>query len=261
MRKISVLFAAIFTVLSLQVSAQGVFKFEEETFDFGQVKEGETATHQFKFTNTGDAPIVLSQVRASCGCTTPSWTKEPVAPGQTGVITAAYNSAGRPGAFNKTITVLSNAKEASKVITIKGVVEPKPKVVRQLTEEEKATSARLTFDASNVYDFGKIEKGQRVSYKLPIKNTGGSDLTITSVKSNCNCVTQKTSKQSIKPGETATIELLYAPRAFGERDEVVTIYSTDLVEPARTVTLKANIVDSLTLQSPVKEGGNSVPFK
>lgn len=103
------------------------FKFEAENHDFGTVKEGEQATYEFKFKNVGKEPLVITNVQASCGCTTPKWSKEPVKPGAEGVITAVYNSNGRPGAFNKQITVTSNAKTPTKVVYIKGNVEPKPK--------------------------------------------------------------------------------------------------------------------------------------
>jgi len=102
------------------------FLFEAESHDFGTVAEGTQATYEFKFTNTGKEPLIISNVQASCGCTTPKWTNEPVAPGKTGVITAMYNSSGRPGPFTKSITVTSNAKSTPKVLTINGVVEAKP---------------------------------------------------------------------------------------------------------------------------------------
>lgn len=100
--------------------------FEVENHDFGTIQEGTQATKEFKFTNTGKEPLVLSNVQASCGCTTPKWTSEPIMPGKTGTITAVYNSTGRPGQFTKSITVTSNAKSGVKVLTIKGVVEAKP---------------------------------------------------------------------------------------------------------------------------------------
>lgn len=102
---------------------QAEFKFEKEVHDFGNVKEGDQATFTFKFTNIGKEPLVISNVQASCGCTTPSWTKEPVKPGESGTVTAIYNSKGRPGNFNKAVTITSNAKTSSKVLFIKGNVE------------------------------------------------------------------------------------------------------------------------------------------
>ncbi|MEN9510610.1 MAG: hypothetical protein RLZZ370_429 [Bacteroidota bacterium] len=104
--------------------ANQVLKFETISHDFGTVYEGTMATYDFKFTNTGQAPIVLSNVQASCGCTTPKWPREPIAPGQNAVITAQYNSAGRPGSFHKTISVYSDA--GNYTLTITGNVVQKP---------------------------------------------------------------------------------------------------------------------------------------
>ena len=103
-------------------------KFVEETHDFGNIKEGTQATHEFKFTNTGSAPLILESVQASCGCTTPEWSKEPIAPGATGKVIATFNSSGRPGTFTKTITVKYNgaAETNTNFLTIKGFVETPP---------------------------------------------------------------------------------------------------------------------------------------
>jgi len=96
--------------------------FGEETYQFGELVEGPKVTHEFKFTNTGKEPLILSNVHASCGCTTPSWPKEPVLPGKDAVILVTYNTQGRIGPFTKSITITSNADQPSKVIYIKGTV-------------------------------------------------------------------------------------------------------------------------------------------
>ncbi|RYE23539.1 MAG: DUF1573 domain-containing protein [Sphingobacteriales bacterium] len=98
--------------------------FKTEVHDFGTIAEGPAADYEFTFTNTGKEPILIQHVQASCGCTTPSYSKDPVLPGKQGSIKASYNTAGRPNAFTKTITVTSNA--GNKVLTIKGVVEKAP---------------------------------------------------------------------------------------------------------------------------------------
>lgn len=97
--------------------------FEVESFDFKTIKEGTLATKEFKFKNIGKEPLVLTNVSASCGCVTPEWPKQPLFPGKTSVIKVVYNSQGRPGAFQKTVTITSNAKTSTKVLTIKGNVE------------------------------------------------------------------------------------------------------------------------------------------
>jgi len=93
-----------------------------DSHNFGDVPEAGQIEHVFKFKNTGIEPLVLSDVRASCGCTTPSWPKEPVMPGETKDIKVQYNTAGRPGNFNKTITITSNATEPTTRLTITGNV-------------------------------------------------------------------------------------------------------------------------------------------
>lgn len=105
-------------------NADGSMKFNTEEHSFGTIPEGPAVTYDFEFKNIGKEPIVLSGVQASCGCTTPTWTKEPVAPGKTGKVSATYNTQGRPGNFTKTITINSNV--GSKVVKITGVVEKAP---------------------------------------------------------------------------------------------------------------------------------------
>lgn len=112
--------------ISLSTSDGAKVKFEKTQHDFGTIKEGTQATVSFSFVNTGNAPLVLNSVQASCGCTTPKWTKEPIAPGQSGEVTAIYNSKGRPGNFTKTITVKHNGEGAVEYLTIRGFVERPP---------------------------------------------------------------------------------------------------------------------------------------
>ena len=111
---------------AFQSNAQGAIKFKSEKHDFGKIVEGTQAAYSFEFTNTGKAPVVISNVQPSCGCTTPVWPKEPILPGQEGKILVTYNTAGRPGTFNKSITITSNADEPSKIITIRGTVTTAP---------------------------------------------------------------------------------------------------------------------------------------
>lgn len=108
-----------------QPGNMAAFKWSETTHDFGQIVQGKPVTAEFKFTNTGKVPLVLSSVQASCGCTTPDWTKDPIAPGKTGYIKATYNAAGM-GAFNKSVTVNANVEGGATYLTIKGEVIAAP---------------------------------------------------------------------------------------------------------------------------------------
>ena len=94
----------------------------ENTHDFGKVKQNDPAEVTFTFKNTGDAPVVVTSARSSCGCTVAEYTKEPVKPGATGTVKATYNSA-RVGAFNKSVTVTFEGNSTPDVLTIKGEVE------------------------------------------------------------------------------------------------------------------------------------------
>ncbi|TZF82558.1 DUF1573 domain-containing protein [Pedobacter sp. BS3] len=103
-----------------------VLKFEETNYEFGVIKQGEKVTHEFKFTNAGKSPLVISAAQASCGCTVPEYPKEPIAPGADGVIKVVFNSAGKSGKQTKSITITSNAVPATSVVYLNGEVqEPK----------------------------------------------------------------------------------------------------------------------------------------
>ncbi len=99
-----------------------VMTFDRDLYDFGEIIQGEKVTYNFSFTNTGKSNLIISSARASCGCTVPSWPKEPIAPGESSNITVQYNSEGRSNAFNKVITITANTIPNENRITIKGVV-------------------------------------------------------------------------------------------------------------------------------------------
>jgi hypothetical protein len=119
----------LFFVIALNVNAQTqdttlVIKFENTVHDYGTIEQGSDGSYEFKFTNEGKTPLILNNVRSSCGCTVPSWTREPVQPGSAGSIKVVYNTASI-GAFNKSVTVNSNAVNSTVVLQIKGNVVQK----------------------------------------------------------------------------------------------------------------------------------------
>lgn len=103
--------------------------FDEPEHEFGDVKEGDFAKYEFVFKNTGSEPLYVRDAKASCGCTTPEWTKDTIAPGGEGKILVQFNSQGRPGDFNKSVTVLANTDPEATVITIKGHVIAAPQKI------------------------------------------------------------------------------------------------------------------------------------
>jgi hypothetical protein len=256
------LYLSFFLYLAFAVNtafAQADIKLEKETHDFGTIAEGTQASYEFKVKNVGNQPLVISAVQPSCGCTTPDWTKEPILPGKYGVIKAMYNSTGRPGPFHKSITVTTNATAPTNVLYIKGEVGPKD-LKLNYTPEQKKMSPRLAL-GSTTYNFGKLEKGQKPVAKFTIKNTGRQPLTIQGIKSTCNCVTFKVSEPSLKPGQTAILELTYVPAVLKEQIEVVNIFSNDIIMPDVRLTLRANVVETLATQNMLRESKQPVPFR
>lgn len=121
MKKIFFTLTLMLTV-ALSASAQAVIKFEKTLHNFGTFSEKNSVQEcVFKFTNTGDKPLVINQAVASCGCTVPTYTKKPIMPGETGEIKVKYNGAGKfPGHFKKNITVRTNATQEMTRLYVEG---------------------------------------------------------------------------------------------------------------------------------------------
>ena len=111
-------------LIGFAVSAQdkvAKIEFKAETIDYGTIEKGADGVRIFEFTNTGEAPLIISKVKSSCGCTVPSWPKEPIAPGATAEIQVKYDT-NRVNPIRKTITVTSNAQRPTIALKIKGLV-------------------------------------------------------------------------------------------------------------------------------------------
>ncbi|MFT4030888.1 MAG: DUF1573 domain-containing protein [Siphonobacter sp.] len=115
-------FFLAFFVFSAGAFAQGKLKVDAETKDFGKISQGKPVTHVFTVTNVGNAPVVINNVTASCGCTTPSWSQDPILPGKTSKVSGTFNAAAA-GSFNKQITVYSNAENSTLTMFLKGEVQ------------------------------------------------------------------------------------------------------------------------------------------
>lgn len=99
------------------------FSFTETTYDFGDIKEGAVVNHTFSFTNNGESPLIIESAKASCGCTVPRWPKEPIAVGSSGEIEVSFNSKGKPGIQNKTVTITANTNPKITKLFIKSNVQ------------------------------------------------------------------------------------------------------------------------------------------
>ncbi|MFD2599569.1 DUF1573 domain-containing protein [Sphingobacterium corticis] len=124
MKKINSIILAVITLVSLasMTVVQGTFKFDAETHDFGKIPHNQPASFEFTYSNDGDAPIIISEVRPTCGCSVADFTKAPVKPGDSGAIKVTYDASVK-GPFTKSFIVKSNTNTPVKNLTIKGNVE------------------------------------------------------------------------------------------------------------------------------------------
>jgi len=179
--------------------------FTEESFNFGTINEEKgPVTKVFTFTNTGGTPVIIQSVKASCGCTTPDWTKDPVLPGKKGVVKATYNPKSRPGQFNKTITVISNAENNTVVLTIKGIVTPKP---RTMEDDYPIQMSGLRLKSNHIA-FVKIFNNEIKTDSVQVVNTSAEDVKITFEKSPAH-IKIKAVPETLKPNAKGIIIATY----------------------------------------------------
>ena len=132
---IAVLFISLISYGALAQEKMAKIEFKQTTIDYGTIEKGADGLRTFEFTNTGNAPLIISKVNSSCGCTIPKWSKEPILPGSSGEIQVKYDTK-RVSHIRKTISVLSNAETPTVALKIKGlVIDPSTKNV---LEKEKS---------------------------------------------------------------------------------------------------------------------------
>lgn len=250
------IFTGAFLIMSvISCFGQVKFSFTSDEHDFGVIEEGAKLTHTFEFTNSGKDTIHLKQetrdVRPGCSCTASEYTMDAIPSGGNGFIKAGYDTQGRIGTFNKTITV-SQKNTPYKVLTIKGVVIKKTEKAAINPNLKKFPI--LGIDKKN-HDFGKIEAGKTVSAKFILKNTGKDTLKISSYHSACNCINYKlvnikelTEEKYIMAGKTVHLELNYAPyssTALSDNllKDVLTLFTNDPKNPKIELSLQSEIVE------------------
>lgn len=175
--------------------------FDQEIHDFGKIKESDgKVEHKFVFTNTGSSPLILTNVRASCGCTSPTWTQEPVMPGQKGFVSAVFNPRNRSGNFNKSISVTSNTSKSRTVLRIVGDIIPREKTVEDYYPK---TIGFLRLE-TNHFAFVKVYNDQIKRDTLKIYNSSDTTMKV-SFKNVPSYLKLSLSSKELKPGEKAYI--------------------------------------------------------
>lgn len=212
MKKIVFIFASLicFSTIWAQHSKPS-FSFNETIHDFGTVKEEKgKVSHTFEFTNTGSLPLVIHNVRASCGCTSPEWSKQPIAPGAKGYVKATFDPRNRPGNFNKTITVTANTATPNTILRISGNVTAKPKTTEDIYPR---VVGPLRFKSTHI-SFTRIQPKETKTEEIEFLNSSDQTVVIEfdrvpkHIKLKADHVASNGSN-SFKPGEKGVIKATY----------------------------------------------------
>lgn len=236
---------ALLLFLSVLSYAQQIkpLQFREETFDFGSVREeGGSVMHEFTFTNVSSRPVKILKVQASCGCTTPDWSKEPVLPGKTGFIQAKYDPKGRPGYFNKSLTVTTDFDSDPVVLQIKGQVETPGSV--DVNEFRAAKGAwRLKVSSFNM---GKVFlKDEFVTKEFPVLNSGDKPVSVQRVVGP-SYIKAEVDPRVLSPGQTGTVKISYNGKQkglYGFQSDNVEFHTDDGVMSVKSFSVYATLED------------------
>lgn len=171
----SILFVFFLFFFSASFS-QAVISFSDKAHDFGTIKEiNGVVSYDFEFINTGKIPVLIKNVESSCGCTSPQWSKGPVLPGKKGFVKATFDPKDRPGFFDKTITVYSNANTPVVELKIKGNVEGRARTILDDFPYELPSGLRLPMENISLM---KVRKGGTKTIQLGVFNNSGKEVAI-----------------------------------------------------------------------------------
>jgi len=246
MKKI-ILFSTI-VLMSASLFAQPVMKLSEQNHDFGKFKEeAGRQSYDFIVTNTGNAPLVIQNIVASCGCTTPEWTREPIPPGKEGKIKAIYDPKDRPGAFNKTLSVYTNAKPEMAVLVIKGEVLPREKTIEELFAYPVDSEKAIRFE-SNHLAFTNIKKTEKKIRVMPVINTSDKPVKI-GFEMLPEHLTLKANPVTLNPGQKGIIEGTYDAtknNSWGNVSDMVKVVLNGVTQNTSYYYISANLVEDFS---------------
>lgn len=249
--------SGVLALAVLTAGAQAKISFKKIEHDFGEINEIDgMANTSFKFTNTGDSPLIISKVTASCGCTTPEWSAEPVAPGKTGEIKVGYNPKGRPGVFRKSISVIANAEPSTTVLNIAGKVNPRPKT---LNEEYPREMGRLRFK-SNFLSIGKVYNDSIKVGELEFINTSDS-VVKASVYRSSGYVKGRFEPSTIPAGAKGKFIVEYDAtknNTFGTTNDRVYLLIDGQKESSYTISVSATIEENFSSLSDAEKANAPV---
>ncbi|MDI3525879.1 MAG: hypothetical protein PWR03_62 [Tenuifilum sp.] len=220
MKKIGLfILACTFGLTVMAQNSASRITFKETSFDYGLINEDDgVAYHSFEFTNTGTTPLIIHRVATSCGCTTPEWPRQPIAPGKSGSIKVGYNPAGRPGPFAKTITVYNNSATPTVVLHIKGKVKPHVKTIEEIYRTP--VGDMINFDKIH-FALGRIYLGKTYTDTIKFLNVSSNPVVVKANTQGLNFLQVKTVPEKVKPKQIGSLVLTYNPDKRGDWGFVV----------------------------------------
>ncbi len=219
MKRIFSVFLATIVAFSVFGQRRGAYMdFKELVHDFGKVTQEHPATYRFEFVNTGNKPVVIHDVKSSCGCTTPSWSKQPVPPGGKGYISVEYETRNAPGRFHKSIYVYSNAKNSPVKLEIKGVVLEKSNPIEEIYPFDFGNGLRMT---NRFMNFGVLFKDQKRTKTLKVYNTSSANVTLRVAQDKLPpYLSVEVKPQTIPPKGSAIVNITFDARKCNDWDFV-----------------------------------------
>lgn len=260
----------LMAAMMISIAAMGqqpVISFEKTTHDFGKINEADgRVTTVFEFKNEGMEPLILTNVKASCGCTTPKYTREPIEPGNTGQITVTYNPNGRPGRFQKTVTVTSNATEPTLRLYIKGEVIPKP---AQPKDKYPVNMGELSLQRKHI-NLGNVKRGAPKNIEIEYANNTDKNISVELVPGTESYWVSSVTLPQLTPGQTGKIQLSLQTAAcpiYGPMESKIylKVNGKGAMNDEYALTVKANLEEDFAhltaeeiQQSPIVEVSSTI---
>lgn len=223
--------------------------FVKTEHDFGTFQETSgKVTYKFEFVNSGGSDLIVQNVTASCGCTAPDWSRQPIPPGAKGFVAATYNPAGRPGSFRKYITVYSNSNPANVRLTITGEVIPKPRTI----EDDYRYSMGPLRLKSNHLAFGNVVNTAKPEKSLEVINNSDQPLEI-EFERVPSYITIRAVPARLKPGEKGMLTADYnipARKDWGFVIDRMGLKINGVSERNYALVVSANIEEDFSSLSP-----------
>ncbi len=246
------IFLFLFFITAAHAQQSKAIQFREEFFEFGNVAEdGAPAVHEFVFTNASGRPIKILSVQASCGCTTPDWSRETIPSGKTGFIQASFNPKGRPGYFNKTLSVTTDLDAAVITLQIKGQVISTGSKPASTEFEAASGNWKLKTPSLNM---GKVYlKDEAMTREFAFVNGGTKSISYLDKFVGPKYIKVEVNPKTVAAGQRGVIKLIYNGKLknlYGFQTDNIEILTDDESQPKKSFAVYATLEDYFPTLSP-----------